>query len=267
MKKLLSILSLLIIISSCSSQSGIEPSFWLLEESTIEPIKNNTNSERVVKTNYVLQQKGKASIGESFIKFMDYDLFTEETKILIRERDNQEFYICGVVDQKYFAALENFEFERGIKPSCDPTKSQSGILINKENLTSGENSRCQRWTSWRTNLTRNNKISIELMCKNPVNNNPYLNKNEAYKKKIVTKRFKSETFNNFELIYSGFSSNDTINLLYREFSPQDMARQAFFQNLTYPLNSKLIRFKNLRIQLISINNESIEYIVKEQSAI
>ena len=66
---------------------------------------------------------------------------------------------------------------------------------------------------------------------------------------------------NFELIYSG-ASKDTINLLYREYTPDDMARTSFAQNLTYDRESPLIRFRNLQIRVIEATNENMRYIVE-----
>ncbi len=66
----------------------------------------------------------------------------------------------------------------------------------------------------------------------------------------------------YQLIYSGKDGNN-IKIAYREFS-NDMARAAFYQNLTYNLNeSKVIRYKNIKIKVIKATNEGIKYIVLE----
>ena len=67
---------------------------------------------------------------------------------------------------------------------------------------------------------------------------------------------------NFEIIYSGITGQ-SINLLYREYTSDDIARVAFYQNLTYPMDAKTIRFKKIKIEVQKISNESIEYIVVE----
>lgn len=68
---------------------------------------------------------------------------------------------------------------------------------------------------------------------------------------------------NFEIIYTGMTK-DAINFLYREYTSEDMARPAFYQNLTYPRNAKSIRFKSIKINLIDINEESVTYAVVEE---
>lgn len=67
---------------------------------------------------------------------------------------------------------------------------------------------------------------------------------------------------NQEIIYSGLAGG-AIRLSYREYSKEDLARPAFYQELTYDLNSQFIRFRNIRIQVHSATNEGISYTVVE----
>lgn len=80
----------------------------------------------------------------------------------------------------------------------------------------------------------------------------------------VTKRVvdKTKGYVNYEIIYTGIDSN-SINLLYREYTVEDIARVAFYQNLTYPLGTKAIRFKNTKIQITKTDEEGIVYTVVE----
>lgn len=59
-------------------------------------------------------------------------------------------------------------------------------------------------------------------------------------------------------------TKDSINFLYRVYTSEDMARPAFYQNLTYPRNAKSIRFKSIKINLIDINEERVAYSVVEE---
>lgn len=65
---------------------------------------------------------------------------------------------------------------------------------------------------------------------------------------------------NFELLYSG-RTKDAINLLYREFTPDDMARPAFSQSLTYESGSTTLRFRDVVVRVIDASNEGIRYVV------
>jgi hypothetical protein len=52
-------------------------------------------------------------------------------------------------------------------------------------------------------------------------------------------------------------------MLYREYTPDNLARPAFYQNLTYPKDSSYVRFKQLKIKVNAVTNELIKYIVEE----
>ena len=67
-------------------------------------------------------------------------------------------------------------------------------------------------------------------------------------------------YQSFEIIYSGISSNN-LSLMYREFSPEGLARVAFFKNLTYETGAKNITFKKYRISINKATSESIEFTV------
>lgn len=69
-------------------------------------------------------------------------------------------------------------------------------------------------------------------------------------------------YTNFELVYSGASAGQ-LNLIYREYTPTDLARAAFTQNLTYDRNSSTVRFRNIRITVLGADNESIRYVVDD----
>ena len=63
-----------------------------------------------------------------------------------------------------------------------------------------------------------------------------------------------------ELVYTGRSGN-TIKLIYREFV-NDMARPSFYTDLQYDLSqSKIIVYKQYRIQVFDATNEAITYSV------
>ena len=70
-------------------------------------------------------------------------------------------------------------------------------------------------------------------------------------------------FKNHELLFSGTSS-DEFKLLYREYTVTDLARPAFSQEVTYPLNSKSIRFRGYLIELLDVKPDSVTYIVIEE---
>lgn len=70
----------------------------------------------------------------------------------------------------------------------------------------------------------------------------------------------SKGYENFEILYTGINSSG-LNLTYREFSPEGIARVAFFQNLTYEVGAKIITFKKYRIAVEHASSESITFTV------
>ena len=72
----------------------------------------------------------------------------------------------------------------------------------------------------------------------------------------------SKTFINYEIVFTGTTAN-SMNFLYREYTAADLARPAFHQNLTYPINTEIIRFRQTRIKIHEVSSESIKYTVLE----
>lgn len=65
-----------------------------------------------------------------------------------------------------------------------------------------------------------------------------------------------------QIIYAGLDG-DNFKVTYREFK-NDLARPAFNQDIVYNLNkSKIIRYKNFRIEISNASNEEISYVVLE----
>lgn len=75
----------------------------------------------------------------------------------------------------------------------------------------------------------------------------------------------SKPYTNYEIIYNGTDKN-SILFTYREFSPEGLARAAFFQNLTYDARASTIRFKKFRIEVHSATSEGISYTVLEEDS-
>ncbi|MCK7595304.1 hypothetical protein [Pseudomarimonas salicorniae] len=70
-------------------------------------------------------------------------------------------------------------------------------------------------------------------------------------------------FTNFELVYGG-TTRDSFQILYREYSRDDLARPAFTQNLVYEKGGEpVIRFRNLKIEVQEASNDRIRFVVIE----
>lgn len=69
-------------------------------------------------------------------------------------------------------------------------------------------------------------------------------------------------FVNYEILFTGITDS-AINLTYREFSPEGLARVAFFQSLTYPRNASTITFRNLKMSIEQVSGDNITFRVLE----
>lgn len=85
--------------------------------------------------------------------------------------------------------------------------------------------------------------------------------NETEKQQVLSKEFSIPEVN-YELIYGGKDLTG-LHIIYREYTKDGIARQAFFQNLNYEGNAKTIRFKNTNIEVISADNQKIVFKVLE----
>lgn len=71
---------------------------------------------------------------------------------------------------------------------------------------------------------------------------------------------KDASFTNMELIYSGLS-NDALQLLYREYTSDNLIRPAYTQELSYPPDAKIISFRTFKIDVKEASAERLVYIV------
>jgi hypothetical protein len=65
---------------------------------------------------------------------------------------------------------------------------------------------------------------------------------------------------NYELIYGG-TDGKMITVTYREFSPENLARSSFYQNLVFDSKQKIIRFRDIVIEVHSATNQNIDFTV------
>jgi len=76
---------------------------------------------------------------------------------------------------------------------------------------------------------------------------------------------KDKPYENWEIIFTG-RAGENITLVYREFTPDDLAKPAFYQNLTYNLEKeKTFQFRKLRVEVVRVTNEAITFKVLSDS--
>lgn len=70
----------------------------------------------------------------------------------------------------------------------------------------------------------------------------------------------SVPYRNFEILYGGIEGQ-TLHFTYREYSFDDLARPAYAQPFSYPIDSHEIRFKDVVIDVAQAKPDSIRYTV------
>jgi hypothetical protein len=71
---------------------------------------------------------------------------------------------------------------------------------------------------------------------------------------------RNPTGQNFEIVFNGIDAN-AMRFQYREYTASDLARPAFFQELSYPLTTPTIRFRDLEISVVTVDAQQLSYVV------
>jgi len=204
-----------------------------------------TRSEVVQEKNYQLGQPRSIVVGEQLIRVKDYQVTVRESVAYKAERpisieggpvridltEGQILRVLGqrVVGQQNFTVLGLNRF--GIQVFPD------GRIHNKVINGYGFG------TSAVVEMVYTFNISPAGASLVPVNEQSI--RREAFRQ-------------NYEIVFNGIDGS-AMRFQYREYSPDDLARPAFSQELSYPVTSSTIRFRNLQIRVIGVNAERIEY--------
>jgi len=71
---------------------------------------------------------------------------------------------------------------------------------------------------------------------------------------------------NFEIVFNGIDGQ-AMRFQYREYTAEDMARPAFYQELSYPLNTRTVRFRDIVIQVAAVDAQQIRFTVTADGAV
>ena len=208
----------------------------------------SAGAERQYTKNYIVGEKKTVNVGDAMIKFQDYWVERIESPVASPERTvnlkgglseitvnaGQKYRVAGRVE---FDGVEYTIVPLNDKPNLAVLVKQDGTLLNRvaRIMPSGE---------------------IVVIVYAMTISDPTVRMVRDSQQSIKA----TEGYQNFELIYTGITAT-SLNITYREFSPEGLARTAFFQNLTYEAGSKLIVFKNFRIAVESASSESSTFTV------
>lgn len=84
--------------------------------------------------------------------------------------------------------------------------------------------------------------------------------NTVFKKNKSITPISEAGYINHEIIFTGINANG-INILYREYTFENMARSDFKQEVVYPADSKQVRFKNYLLEILSVTSSEITFSV------
>lgn len=202
---------------------------------------------------YVLGEKKTVTVGDPMVKVQDYwienfssdfvypdkSVTVKGTPVNIVLEANKRYRVKGAIDVNGLRCLL-LVFDQAQDMAFCVIVNPNGSLVNRAALSFGANGR--------ENVTL---IPGEAIISDP-------SVRIVRESAPVVKTTKG--YENYELLYTGVSATG-INLTYREFSPDGLARVAFFQNLTYKATAKSIAFKKFRIAVEAATSESITFTV------
>lgn len=81
-----------------------------------------------------------------------------------------------------------------------------------------------------------------------------------FRRVVDTRSQRTPTGSNFEIVFNGIDGQ-AMRFQYREYTANDMARPAFFQELSYPLGTRTLRFREMVINVAAIDAQQIRYTV------
>jgi hypothetical protein len=222
------------------------------------PEKKIVKTNQVLNKNYSLNTTQYAYVGEPIIKLKSYQQKVYAANKLFLPSDlvvswnvnskKSEYKLQKELSLKIIGRIVYKDALYNIAEFAQDNKYSYLLILNPN-----DNSINTDAIFLRDLITYDNQVSTFNI--NFSDNNIILKNEEIYELGDLT-----VGYINFELIFSGITK-DTINVMYREYSSEDMARVAFYQNLVYNRTDDVIRFKNIVLKVHDVTNSQIVYSV------
>ena len=202
---------------------------------------------RTFEKNYVINSENSAYVGEEIVKLKDYYVHKKQTNKVKASNDftfasgayggskDDEFNVVGTTG---ISGVPHYVI-------VFPQYPEHGVVIDRYGTVTGDLVR----------VSGRDTVYLYKFSVIPPNTKFTI----VIKEEIDASK---GGFVNFDIVYTG-RDKDSIKFIYREYSPNDIAKPAFYQSLTYDIRSKFIRFRNLRIEVLDANDEKITYKVLE----
>jgi len=214
-------------------------------------------------TNYKMEEIKTAYVGQSIVKVKDYYVYTDYVKTFIEPTEN--FKLTATVPTKISSYSLNISGLKGNRYEVYYKEKVDGILYNIVYLADSKGN-----SSYGLLIDDKGNVNKTTLCGNIKFTDFALQpSNVKFIKSVITEEnFLCDPFINyggntcglinFELIYSGIN-NISLNISYKEYSRDDIARTAFYQNLTFEPTAKQIRFKDFIIEILEATNDKFVY--------
>jgi len=235
----------------------------------LPPARVEETTEYRFKKNYRIGESMSVNVGEPLVVIQDFWFTTQQGSVAIPNADI-DVRLTG-----YYGAGGNtiWVFKRGsryeIKGEKEIDGSKYAVVATHELIPSGSNSReTKRFQDTWVGLLVKADGTINASQVSYYSQNNYISPASISAPSVSFEREKNyrvleaRGYENYEIIYTGVNASG-LNLTYREFSPEGLAKVAFFQNLSYESGVKNISFKKFKLSIESANSERIVFKVIE----
>jgi hypothetical protein len=217
----------------------------------------NPNTETIVKNtsykNYAIGEQKQAYVGETIIEAKDYDIAIKATDRLEAAYDfvfNPKNSIMVVLNRVYFnkgdlfIVIGTINIDGQDYKVLSTPKAQFNFIVDNNNI------------FYDRVLDYSRQFGLSM----PIYHYDFSPEIVQLKEIVTEKTIATKSNSNYQIIYTG-SDDKSFYLSYREFTVDDLAKPSFYQDLTYSKAQNNIRFRNLVIQINSVDNEKIVYMV------
>jgi hypothetical protein len=224
-----------VLLASCTAQ-------------VIPPKLQRSPPELVTETNYAIGAVREAYVGETIVKIRNYRVERGRTGYMIPD---QSFDIAVP------GPVADLHAEKGERYSWRGSVTEEGALYDIVDVPAGGDKLgilITKDTGEVTGRLIQSPVPMFLYGKHLPTPPGARFTHEIEARKVGVDQV------HYELIYSGMSGR-TINLSYREFTTDGMARPAFTQELHYNADEPTLRFRNLQVGIRRATNEKLTYVV------
>lgn len=224
--------------------------FVLAGCATVQPVQSGSATRQIVEDrNYTLGAQRTVQVGESVVRVRDYVVLRRPVAGL---RATEDFRVRGGYD---------IAFTEGEMVRIGGTR-----LVDGRTLYVVPQAATQLGMAAYVNLQVDADGVVQNQILGPLNQTLIFGvtpePSSARLQPVMREEIAAgEPYSNYELIFNGFDGQ-AMRLTYREYSPEDLARTAFFQDLSYPISARTLRFRALAIDVVSVGENGLTYIVR-----